>query len=605
MAEGAKRHLGTLGVLEQKIAETLRALIGEAADAQGVVLQPTRAEFQGEWTLILFPWLKAARCKPEALGHRVGEQLKSTTSWVEDYNVEKGFLNLTLTDGFWAQALDDLPCNGQYGRLAPNSSGRKILIEYSSPNTNKPLHLGHIRNNLLGHAVAELHKAVGDQVVKLNLVNDRGIHICKSMVAWQRYANGQTPQSSGLKGDHLVGDYYVAFDKHYKQEVADLVAQGMPEEQAKNEAPILKEAQAMLRQWEAGDPHTIALWKQMNGWVYEGFRDTYQRMGISFDRVYYESQTYLLGKQIVQEGLQQGVFYQRPDGSIWVDLRPDGLDEKLLQRADGTSVYITQDLGTATARYQEYRPDRMVYVVGSEQEYHFQVLRLALQKLGRPWWNAIYHLSYGMVFLPEGKMKSREGTVVDADDLMAQLHDMAKETSDSLGKLSNLSTEEQDHTYWAVGLGALKYFILKVDPKKSITFNPQDSIDFNGNTGPFIQYTHARACSILRRAQVASSAPHTLDAEATAYSPVERILLRQVLLFPSVLDEAARTDSPALVANWVYDLAKSYNQFYQDTPILREANPALRALRVRLTDLVRAQLAAGLQLLGIEAPQVM
>lgn len=605
MAEGAKRHLGALQALEQMIAQALQELIGSAADTQAVSLQPTRPEFSGEWTLILFPWLKSAHCKPDELGNRVGERLKTITPWVAEYNVVKGFLNLTLSDPFWAQVMEDIPSDGQYGRLAPGSSGRKMLIEYSSPNTNKPLHLGHIRNNLLGHAVSELHKAVGDQVLKLNLVNDRGIHICKSMVAWQRYGHGETPHSSGIKGDHLVGNYYVAFDKHYKQEVADLIAQGMPEEQAKNEAPILKEAQAMLRQWEAGDAQTIDLWKMMNGWVYQGFHDTYQRMGISFDRVYYESQTYLLGKQLVQEGLQKGVFYQRDDGSIWIDLRSEGLDEKLLQRADGTSVYMTQDLGTATSRYQEYHPDRMVYVVGNEQEYHFQVLQLVLQKLGKPWWNSIYHLSYGMVFLPQGKMKSREGTVVDADDLMLQLHDIAKATSNSLGKLSNLSPEAQEDTYWTVGLGALKYFILKVDPKKSMTFNPEESIDFNGNTGPFIQYTHARACSILRRAQDTATPSSSHDAASMPYSSVERALLRQLLLFPSVLDEAARADSPALVANWVYDLAKGYNQFYQDTPILRENDPGLRIMRIHLTDLVRAQLAAGLQLLGIQAPAVM
>lgn len=589
-------------LLEEALSATLREVLNVEEVQPDVELQATHSEFAGDYTLVVFPWVKQARCKPEVLAEEIGQRIAKRTDLVGGYNVVKGFLNLSVADAAWREALMKIPTDGSYGRKASNSSGRTMVVEFSSPNTNKPQHLGHIRNNLLGNSISEILKAVGDTVYKANLINDRGIHICKSMVAWLRFGNGATPESTGKKGDHLVGDYYVKFDKEYKKEIEALRAEGRSQEEAEAEAPILREAQEMLRKWEAGDEEVRALWKRMNGWVYDGFSATYKTMGISFDKLYYESQTYLLGKEIVQRGLQEGVFYRRPDGSVWINLEKDGLDEKLLLRQDGTSVYMTQDLGTAIKRQEEFGADIMMYVVGNEQEYHFQVLKLILSKLGYAWADGIYHLSYGMVSLPEGKMKSREGTVVDADDLMESLFSIARETADTLGKLSELSDEEKETTYRQVGLAALKYMILKIDPKRNIMFDPKESIDFNGNTGPFLQYTHARACSVLSRLGEGDKGSPIENAQLSDY---ERTLIRRLTQFPATVGSAAKAYSPALIANYLYELAREFNQFYHEQPIAKEQDGALRQLRSKITKAVRSVLASGMALLGIDAPERM
>lgn len=589
-------------LLEEALSAALREVLNVEEVQPDVELQATHSEFAGDYTLVVFPWVKQARCKPEVLAEEIGQRVAKRTDLVREYNVVKGFLNLSVADAAWREALMKIPTDGSYGRKASNSSGRTMVVEFSSPNTNKPQHLGHVRNNLLGNSISEILKAVGDTVYKANLINDRGIHICKSMVAWLRFGNGATPESTGKKGDHLVGDYYVKFDKEYKKEIEALRAEGRSQEEAEAEAPILREAQEMLRKWEAGDEEVRALWKRMNGWVYDGFSATYKTMGISFDKIYYESQTYLLGKEIVQRGLQEGVFYRRSDGSVWINLEKDGLDEKLLLRQDGTSVYMTQDLGTAIKRQEEFGADIMMYVVGNEQEYHFQVLKLILSKLGYAWADGIYHLSYGMVSLPEGKMKSREGTVVDADDLMESLFSIARETADTLGKLSELSDAEKETTYRQVGLAALKYMILKIDPKRNIMFDPKESIDFNGNTGPFLQYTHARACSVLSRLGEGDSGSPIANAPLSDY---ERTLIRRLTQFPATVESAAKAYSPALIANYLYELAREFNQFYHEQPIAKEQDGALRQLRSMITQAVRSVLASGMALLGIDAPERM
>ncbi|MBR5455036.1 MAG: arginine--tRNA ligase, partial [Rikenellaceae bacterium] len=522
-----------------------------------VQIQKTRKEFSGDFTLVVFPLLKTSRKAPDATAVEIGEALKADCPMVSDYNVIKGFLNISLAASFWTERFGEICADSSFG-VAPDS-GKTVMIEYSSPNTNKPLHLGHIRNNLLGYSVAQILKAAGHNVIKVNLVNDRGIHICKSMIAWQQYGEGETPASSGMKGDHLVGKYYVEFDKHYKEQIKQLVAEGVSEDDAKKQAPIMKGAQEMLRKWEAKDPEVIALWEKMNGWVYEGFDVTYKALGVDFDKVYYESQTYLLGKSIVDEGLEKGVFFRKEDNSVWIDLTADGLDQKLLLRGDGTSVYMTQDLGTAFRRWEDNKLDEMIYVVGNEQNYHFEVLKLVLKKLGYDWSDSIYHLSYGMVELPEGKMKSREGTVVDADDLVAEMIGTARDMSAELGKLDGLTEEEQNNITAMIGLGALKYFILKVDPRKTMLFDPRESIDFNGNTGPFIQYTHARIKSVLRKAAEAGIDYSTVGDVELLGEEVE--LIKTLTEYPAIVSSAARNFAPSIVGAYVYDLCKSFNSY--------------------------------------------
>ena len=588
--------------LTQHIGAVVEQLYPQAAGVP-LQIQRTRREFEGDYTLVVFPLLKASRKSPEATATEIGDALVAGSE-IAAYNVVKGFLNLSLRRDFWNEKLAEIAADERYGFGEP--TGRTIMVEYSSPNTNKPLHLGHIRNNLLGYSVAEILKANGNTVIKANLVNDRGIHICKSMLAWQKYGNGETPASSGMKGDLLVGKYYVEFDKHYKAEVKQLVEeQHMSEEEAKRQAPIMLEAQEMLRRWEARDPEVYTLWQTMNGWVYEGFDTTYAALGINFDKVYYESQTYLLGKELVEEGLKKGVFYRRPDNSVWIDLTADGLDEKLLLRGDGTSVYMTQDLGTAFRRFEDNKLDAMIYVVGNEQNYHFQVLKLVLKKLGyADWSDHIFHLSYGMVELPEGKMKSREGTVVDADDLIEDMVTTARDMSRELGKLDGVSAEEADAVNRMVGLGALKYFILKVDPKKTMLFDPRESIDFNGNTGSFIQYTHARICSVLRKADEAGIDYATADPNVELV-PEEVELIKSLNEFPAIIRQAGDTYSPSVIANYVYDLAKSYNSYYHDHSILREENAAVRGMRLRLSREVARIIRSGMRLLGIDVPERM
>ncbi len=570
-------------------------------DASALQIQKTRKEFQGDYTLVTFPLLKMSRKAPEATAEEIGARIVAENPQISSYNVIKGFLNLSLAPAFWIGRFAEIAADASFGNAAP--TGRTIMIEYSSPNTNKPLHLGHIRNNLLGYSVAQILKANGHNVIKVNLVNDRGIHICKSMLAWQLYGGGETPASSGMKGDHLVGKYYVEFDKHYKEQVRELAAQGMSEDEAKKKAPIMQQAQEMLRRWEAKDPEVYRLWQTMNGWVYDGFDITYKALGVDFDKVYYESQTYLLGKSLVQDGLDKGVFFRKEDNSVWIDLTADGLDQKLLLRGDGTSVYMTQDLGTALRRFEENRLDEMIYVVGNEQNYHFQVLKLVLKKLGYAWSDEIYHLSYGMVELPEGKMKSREGTVVDADDLIADMVETAREMSNELGKLDGCTKEEADDICRMVGLGALKYFILKVDPKKTMLFDPRESIDFNGNTGPFIQYTHARICSILRKADEAGIdyKSHT----CTELLPEETSLIKSLADFPNVVAAAGENFAPSLIAAYAYDLAKTFNGYYHDHSILREENEQKRRMRLMLAAEVARIIRRAMSLLGIEVPQRM
>ena len=594
-------------ILEKQIAialqNALKNLYNIDIEADPALVQPTRKGFTGDLTVVVFPWVKVARKSPDALGAEIGQQLLESLDCIQDFNVVKGYLNLQIKEDFWLQLLEQESDNADYGRLETYDEA-PVLIEYSSPNTNKPLHLGHIRNNLLGHSVSQILKACGHPVVQVNLVNDRGIHICKSMLAWLKYGNGETPESSGMKGDHLVGKYYVVFDQHYKQEQKELVAQGLTEDEAKDKAPLILEAREMLRKWEAGDPEVRELWATMNGWVYDGFDQTYERLGIHFDKTYYESQTYLLGKSLVQEGLDKGAFYKHEDGSVRVDLTDEGLDEKVLLRKDGTSVYMTQDLGTAQLRYEEFHPQKMIYVVGNEQNYHFDVLKLVLsKKLEKPFGEAVYHLSYGMVELPSGKMKSREGTVVDADDLMDAMYEEAKKSTEALGKFQ-FTPEEADKLYEMIGQGALKYFILKVDPAKNMLFNPAESIDFNGNTAPFIQYTHARIRSMLRK-----GAENGIDLNANlpqlSLNEEERTLINLLYQYPKTVSVAGDNFSPALIANYCYDLAKQFNHFYQDTPIFKEEDAAKRLLRLKLSRWVSLVLRSGMALLGIDVPEKM
>lgn len=589
--------------LRADVEEALRARFGAQVDTAPLVLQTTREEFEGDYTLVVFPWIKLARSKPEVLAEELGQWLVEHSDKVQSFNVVKGFLNLSLKNTYLCQSLLAIRDTESWGNAPKN--GRKVMVEYSSPNTNKPLHLGHIRNNLLGWSVSRILEAAGTEVVMANLVNDRGIHICKSMVAWLRYGNGATPDSTGQKGDHFVGDYYVRYDKAYRDEVKALEAKGLSEDDAKKQASILLEAQELLRKWEAGDQETRALWATMNAWVYKGFDETYTALGIHFDKIYYESETYLLGKKIVEDGLARGVLTRHPDGSVWVDLRDEGLDEKLLLRSDGTSVYMTQDLGTAVERFNEYKLDDMVYVVGNEQEYHFQVLRKLLGRLGYAWSERIFHLSYGMITLPEGKMKSREGTVVDADDLIAELIDEATKIGQEQGKAAELPPEEAKEIYRKVALGALKYYMLKIDPAKGMMFNPQESVDFNGNTGPFLQYTCARAYSILRKqAQVVATLPQ-YKVEGCELNRYERTLILALYEYGRVIQEAASRLSPAIVANYIYELACRFNQFYHECPIAREENIALQKLRLILTQSTVRVLQSGLLLLGIQTPEQM
>ena len=603
--------------IEQKLVSSviggLKALYGQDVPAAQVQLQKTKKEFEGHLTLVVFPFLRMSKKGPEQTAQEIGEYLQANEPSVAAFNVIKGFLNLTIASSAWIELLNGIHADKQYGIVAATDNSPLVMIEYSSPNTNKPLHLGHVRNNLLGNALANIVAANGNKVVKTNIVNDRGIHICKSMLAWQKYGNGETPESSGKKGDHLIGDYYVAFDKHYKAEVKELMAkfqsEGMNEEEAKAkaeaESPLMKEAREMLVKWEANDPEVRALWKKMNDWVYAGFDETYRMMGVTFDKIYYESNTYLEGKEKVMEGLEKGFFYRKEDGSVWADLTGEGLDHKLLLRADGTSVYMTQDIGTAKLRFADYPIDKMIYVVGNEQNYHFQVLSILLDKLGFEWGKGLVHFSYGMVELPEGKMKSREGTVVDADDLMAEMIDTAKETSNELGKLDGLTKEEADNIARIVGLGALKYFILKVDARKNMTFNPKESIDFNGNTGPFIQYTYARIQSVLRKAKEAGiEIPAQLPA-GIELSEKEEGLIQMVADFAAVVKQAGEDYSPSIIANYTYDLVKEYNQFYHDFSILREENEAVKVFRLALSENVAKVVRLGMGLLGIEVPDRM
>lgn len=603
--------------IEQKLVSSviggLKALYGQDVPAAQVQLQKTKKEFEGHLTLVVFPFLRMSKKGPEQTAQEIGEYLQANEPSVAAFNVIKGFLNLTIASSAWIELLNGIHADKQYGIVAVTDNSPLVMIEYSSPNTNKPLHLGHVRNNLLGNALANIVAANGNKVVKTNIVNDRGIHICKSMLAWQKYGNGETPESSGKKGDHLIGDYYVSFDKHYKAEVKELMAkfqsEGMNEEEAKAkaeaESPLMKEAREMLVKWEANDPEVRALWKKMNDWVYAGFDETYRMMGVTFDKIYYESNTYLEGKEKVMEGLEKGFFYRKEDGSVWADLTGEGLDHKLLLRADGTSVYMTQDIGTAKLRFADYPIDKMIYVVGNEQNYHFQVLSILLDKLGFEWGKGLVHFSYGMVELPEGKMKSREGTVVDADDLMAEMIDTAKETSNELGKLDGLTKEEADNIARIVGLGALKYFILKVDARKNMTFNPKESIDFNGNTGPFIQYTYARIQSVLRKAKEAGiEIPAQLPA-GIELSEKEEGLIQMVADFAAIVKQAGEDYSPSIIANYTYDLVKEYNQFYHDFSILREENEAVKVFRLTLSENVAKVVRLGMGLLGIEVPDRM
>lgn len=565
-----------------------------------IALQETRKEFEGQITIVTFPVTRFSKKSPEQTGTEIGEYLKSQITAISDFNVIKGFLNICLADEYWISLLNETIVKSDFGVFPSN--GKKLMVEYSSPNTNKPLHLGHIRNNLLGYSVAELLKAYGYEVIKANLVNDRGIHICKSMLAWQKFGNGETPESTGMKGDHLVGKYYVVFDKEYKKEIETLKAEGQTEDEAKKNAPLIKEAQAMLQQWEAGNEVVIELWKTMNSWVYAGFEKTYKQLGVNFDKYYYESNTYLLGKDIIQEGLDSGVFFQKDDHSVWIDLTEEGLDEKLVLRGDGTSVYITQDLGTAQLKYDEFNMNDSIYVVGNEQDYHFKVLFLILKKLGKPWANGLFHLSYGMVDLPSGKMKSREGTVVDADDLMSEMIETAKERTEELGKTEGLSEENKNALYNTIGMGALKYFLLKVDPKKRLLFDPKESVDFQGNTGPFIQYTYARIKSVLSKANFDELSAVSVPASISAY---ERDLIMSLGNFPSIIAISAQEFSPAQMSNYIYDVAKLYNKFYHEETILKAEIEEVKNFRLHLSASAAKIIAKGMNLLGIEVPERM
>ena len=599
--------------LVASVISGLKALYGQEVPEKMVQMQKTKKEFEGHLTLVVFPFLKMSKKGPEQTAQEIGEYLKANDPALAAFNVIKGFLNLTIASATWIELLNEIQADEQYGLMQVTDASPLVMIEYSSPNTNKPLHLGHVRNNLLGNALANIVAANGNKVVKTNIVNDRGIHICKSMLAWKKYGNGETPETSGKKGDHLVGDYYVSFDKHYKAEVKELMAkftaQGMSDDEAKAkaeaESPLMQEAREMLVKWEAGDPEVRGLWEMMNNWVYAGFDETYKKMGVSFDKIYYESNTYLEGKEKVMEGLEKGFFYKKEDGSVWADLTAEGLDHKLLLRGDGTSVYMTQDIGTAKLRFADYPINKMIYVVGNEQNYHFQVLSILLDKLGFEWGKSLVHFSYGMVELPEGKMKSREGTVVDADDLMEEMIATAKETSQELGKLDGLTQEEADDIARIVGLGALKYFILKVDARKNMTFNPKESIDFNGNTGPFIQYTYARIQSVLRKAAESGIViPEQIPA-GIELSEKEEGLIQMVADFAAVVKQAGEDYSPSIIANYTYDLVKEYNQFYHDYSILREENEAVKVFRIALSANVAKVVRLGMNLLGIEVPSRM
>lgn len=589
-------------IISQATADAVKALYGLEMSADKIVPQTTKKEFEGNLTIVVFPFVKAAKKSPEATAQEIGEYLQQNCDAVKSFNVIKGFLNIVIEPAFWVSVLNHIAETPDYGFKAVTPESELVMIEYSSPNTNKPLHLGHVRNNLLGYSLSRIMTANGYNVVKTNIVNDRGIHICKSMLAWQKWGEGITPEKAGKKGDHLIGDFYVAFDKHYKAEVAELMEKGMSKEEAEKASPLMAEAHEMLKKWEAGDEEVRSVWRMMNEWVYAGFDETYKRLGVDFDKIYYESETYLEGKEKVLEGLKKGIMYRKEDNSVWADLTNDGLDHKLLLRSDGTSVYMTQDIGTAKLRYQDYPIDKMIYVVGNEQNYHFQVLSLLLDKLGFKWGKDLVHFSYGMVELPDGKMKSREGTVVDADDLMDEMISTAKETSAELGKLDDCSAEEADNISRIIGLGALKYFILKVDPRKNMTFNPKESIDFNGNTGPFIQYTYARIQSLLRK--VAEAGISETFANVTPQEK-EITLIQRLADFPSVVEEAGKSYSPALIANYVYDLVKEYNQFYHDCQIMKEANEDLRAFRISLSRTVGNVIARATSLLGMEVPERM
>ena len=599
--------------LVASVISGLKALYGQEVPEKMVQMQKTKKEFEGHLTLVVFPFLKMSKKGPEQTAQEIGEYLKANDPAVAAFNVIKGFLNLTIASATWIELLNEIQADEQYGLMQVTDASPLVMIEYSSPNTNKPLHLGHVRNNLLGNALANIVAANGNKVVKTNIVNDRGIHICKSMLAWKKYGNGETPETSGKKGDHLVGDYYVSFDKHYKAEVKELMAkftaQGMSGDEAKAkaeaESPLMQEAREMLVKWEAGDPEVRGLWEMMNNWVYAGFDETYKKMGVSFDKIYYESNTYLEGKEKVMEGLEKGFFYKKEDGSVWADLTAEGLDHKLLLRGAGTSVYMTQDIGTAKLRFADYPINKMIYVVGNEQNYHFQVLSILLDKLGFEWGKSLVHFSYGMVELPEGKMKSREGTVVDADDLMEEMIATAKETSQELGKLDGLTQEEADDIARIVGLGALKYFILKVDARKNMTFNPKESIDFNGNTGPFIQYTYARIQSVLRKAAESGIVISEQIPAGIELSEKEEGLIQMVADFAAVVKQAGEDYSPSIIANYTYDLVKEYNQFYHDYSILREENEAVKVFRIALSANVAKVVRLGMNLLGIEVPSRM
>ena len=599
--------------LTADVRAAIKALYGQEVPDNLLQLQKTKREFEGHLTLVTFPLLRISRKKPEETAQEIGQYLQENSDAVAAFNVVKGFLNLVVAPQKWVELLEVIDADDHYGFVKPTEASPLVMIEYSSPNTNKPLHLGHVRNNLLGWSLSQIMEANGNRVVKTNIVNDRGIHICKSMLAWLKYGNGETPQSSGKKGDHLIGDYYVAFDKHYREQVKELkakfIAEGIAEEEAetraKNEAPLIVEAHEMLVKWEQGDKEVRDLWRKMNAWVYEGFDETYKALGVGFDKIYYESDTYLEGKEKVEEGLKKGIFYRRPDGSVWADLTKEGLDEKLLLRADGTSVYMTQDIGTAKLRFQDYPIDKMIYVVGNEQNYHFQVLSILLDKLGFEWGKSLVHFSYGMVELPNGKMKSREGTVVDADDLVAEMVRQARKTADESGKFADMPEEEKAQVARIVGMGALKYFLLKVDARKNMLFNPEESIDFNGNTGPFIQYTYARIRSILRKAAEAGiEVPAQLPTDVEL-SAKEEALVQHVADFANVVRQAGQEYSPSSVAAYCYDLVKEYNQFYHDFSILREEDAKKRAFRLVLSKNVAKVVRLGMSLLGIEMPERM
>lgn len=593
-------------IIAEAVAKAVKELYGVEADTASIQPQTTKKEFEGNLTIVVFPWVKAARKSPEAVGTEIGNWLVDNEPAVDRFNVIKGFLNIVIEPSFWSSVLSHIAADEKWGITPVTDASPLAMVEYSSPNTNKPLHLGHLRNILLGYSLSQILAACGNRVVKTNIVNDRGIHICKSMLAWQKWGEGATPESAGKKGDHLIGDYYVLFDKHYREQVKELMESGLSEDEAKAQAPLILEAREMLRKWEAKDPEVRGLWQKMNEWVYAGFDATYQRMGVGFDKIYYESDTYLEGKELVLKGLEEGIMERHDDGSVWADLTADGLDNKLLLRADGTSVYMTQDIGTAKLRYRDYPIDKMIYVVGNEQNYHFQVLSILLDRLGFKWGKDLVHFSYGMVNLPNGRMKSREGTVVDADDLMADMVADAKKVIEERGeikKLDGATPEEVDTIAETVGMGALKYFLLKVDPRKNMTFNPEESIDFNGNTGPFIQYTYARIRSVLRKA--AESGVETADYSAVKPGEREIALIQRLADFPSTMSEAGRTYSPALIANYAYDLVKEYNQFYHDCTILGETDPAVRSLRLALSATTARTVKTALGLLGINVPERM